>query len=136
VALPGVPFDERAGVIPTRDGRVEAAGTAVPGLYATGWIRRGPSGVIGTNKPDATETVRGMLADAEAGRTLSPAYRASGAALAMVLARQPDAVSFEEWQVLDEAERAAGASTGRPREKFTSMEDARSALTPHQLDAA
>lgn len=138
VALPGVPFDERAGVIPSRTGRVlmSAGGEPVRGLYATGWIKRGPTGVIGTNKPDAMETVRAMLADVDGAGMLAPCYPSGRAALAMVLARQPDAVSFEEWRVLDEAERAAGASTGRPREKFTSAEAARRALMPRQLAAA
>jgi ferredoxin--NADP+ reductase len=138
VPLPGVPFDDRAGVIPTLGGRVLAPhdGGALPGLYASGWIKRGPSGVIGTNKPDAMETVRAMIEDSAAGRMLAPSYPSAQAALAMVLARQPDAFSFEEWRTLDAAERAAGAQAGRPREKFTSARDAREALTPDELEAA
>ena len=68
VALPGVPFDDDRGVIPNADGRVlDAGGEPIAGLYCAGWIKRGPSGVIGTNKKDAAETVEHVLEDAEAG---------------------------------------------------------------------
>ena len=66
--LPGVPFDERAGIIPNQDGRVidQDTGAVVPRVYVTGWIKRGPSGVVGTNKPDAVDSVRHMLEDVPA----------------------------------------------------------------------
>ena len=68
VGLPGVPYDERTGTIPNAGGRVLGEGAvAIPGLYCAGWIKRGPNGVIGTNKKDAVETVTALLDDARAG---------------------------------------------------------------------
>ena len=74
VAIPGVPFDEKRGVVPNEKGRVldTELRQPVPALYAAGWIKRGPSGVIGTNKPDSAETVVSMLADVGAGRHWRP----------------------------------------------------------------
>jgi ferredoxin/flavodoxin---NADP+ reductase len=113
VALPGVPFDEGSGTIPNTGGRVE------PGLYAAGWIKRGPSGVIGTNKKDATETIELLLEDARAGRLPSR----SGQALEDVLAeRGTDAVLYAGWQAIDAAERSAGEPHGRPRIKLSSWD--------------
>jgi ferredoxin--NADP+ reductase len=113
VSLPGVPFDEGSGTIPNEGGRVE------PGLYAAGWIKRGPSGVIGTNKKDATETVELLLEDARAGK-LAPR---SGEALEELLAgRDADAVMYADWQAIDEAERSAGEPHGRPRIKLSSWD--------------
>ena len=69
VPLPGLPFDESTGTVPNAGGRVlDASGVPIPGLYAAGWIKRGPTGVIGTNKKDATETVELLLEDAREGR--------------------------------------------------------------------
>jgi ferredoxin--NADP+ reductase len=129
VPLPGLPFDERWGVITNGGGRVTAAetGEPVPGLYVAGWIKRGPSGVIGTNKRDAQETVECMLEDAAAGRTLGGRCDRDEA-LAMVACRQPPHVTFEDWQRLDELERAAGMARGAPRVKFTSVEAMLAAL--------
>jgi ferredoxin/flavodoxin---NADP+ reductase len=114
VALPGVPFDERRGVIPNTGGRVEGAERT----YAAGWIKRGPSGVIGTNKKDAAETVELLLADARAGalarvdstRSLEALLDAKGASY----------VEYAGWQAIDAAERSAGTPLGRPRVKLTS----------------
>ncbi len=113
VALPGVPFDEGSGTIPNEGGRVE------PGIYAAGWIKRGPSGVIGTNKKDASETIGLLLEDASAGK-LPPR---GGEALEDVLAeRGADAVLYAGWQAIDEAERSAGEPHGRPRIKLASWD--------------
>ena len=109
VPVPGVTFDERAGTIPNEGGRVE------PGLYAAGWIKRGPSGVIGTNKKDATETVELLLADARAG--LLP-RRAGGSLEALLSERGVEPVLYEGWEAIDAAERAAGEPLGRPRVKL------------------
>src|SRR5687767_12209351 len=113
VALPGVPFDEGSGTIPNEGGRVE------PGLYAAGWIKRGPSGVIGTNKKDASETVALVLEDARAG-LLS---RSDDEPLEQLLeARGVEAVMYAGWEAIDRAERAAGEPHGRPRIKLCSWE--------------
>ncbi|RDI74187.1 NADPH-dependent glutamate synthase beta chain/oxidoreductase-related protein [Gaiella occulta] len=116
VPLPGVPFDERTCTIPNRGGRVVGAdGAVLPGLYCAGWIKRGPSGVIGTNKKDAAETVELLLEDARAG-TLP---RASGGDVAELLAaRGVAAVSHAGWQAIDARERALGEEQGRPRVKL------------------
>ena len=113
VGLPGVPFDEGSGTIPNEGGRVE------PGLYAAGWIKRGPSGVIGTNKKDATETVELLLEDARAG-TLP--QRSGGTLEELLAERGADAVMYAGWQAIDEAERSAGEPQGRPRIKLLSWD--------------
>ena len=109
VGLPGVPFDERAGTIPNEGGRVE------PGLYAAGWIKRGPSGVIGTNKKDATETIALLLEDAHAGKLPS---RGDGTLESLLAERGTEAVMYGGWEAIDRAEKAAGEPHGRPRIKF------------------
>ena len=116
VELPGVPFDEAAGVIPNDEGRVRGAVRT----YCAGWIKRGPSGVIGTNKKDASETVEVLLADARTGRLAAP-----GGDDLTVLLEQRDAafVEYDGWQAIDAAERAAGEARGRPRVKVTSWDD-------------
>jgi ferredoxin--NADP+ reductase len=112
VELPGVPFDALTGTIPNDGGRVE------PGVYCAGWIKRGPTGVIGTNKKDATETVQLLLEDAAAGR-LEPKPDASAAAVDALLAERGVAVvEYAGWMAIDEAERAAGQKGGRPRVKL------------------
>jgi ferredoxin--NADP+ reductase len=112
VELPGVPFDALTGTIPNDGGRVE------PGVYCAGWIKRGPTGVIGTNKKDATETVQLLLEDAAAGR-LDPKPDASAAAVDALLAERGVAVvEYAGWMAIDEAERAAGQKGGRPRVKL------------------
>jgi ferredoxin--NADP+ reductase len=117
-----VPFDERLGVILNSRGRVLDPETqdAVPGMYVTGWIKRGPSGVIGTNKPCAAETVANMLEDFAAGRTLG-AVGADCDAKSLLRDRQARVVSFADWLRLDQTEVERGAATGRPRVKFTSV---------------
>jgi ferredoxin--NADP+ reductase len=113
VALPGVPFDERGGVIPNVEGRVEGR----PGEYTSGWIKRGPTGVIGTNRKDATDTVAHLLADAGAGQ-LTPATGAGRTAVdALLRERGVDVYTFEDWQALDAHEVAQGQAQGRPRAK-------------------
>jgi len=130
VALPGVPFDERSAVITNVAGRVidPTTGEPIPGLYATGWIKRGPSGVIGTNKPDSVETVAAMLADAAEGRHWQPRGADRDAAAALILARQPLALSYPEWRKLDALEIANGQAIGRPRLKMTRVDEMLAAL--------
>ncbi len=130
VPLPGVPFDERRGVIPNDRGRVLTGqgGEPMPGLYASGWIKRGPSGVIGTNKPDAAETVERMLEDLRAGAVPAPVHPGVADAERLVRERQPDYVSYEDWLRLDRIETARGQAAGRPRVKLTRTEDMIAAL--------
>jgi ferredoxin--NADP+ reductase len=126
IPLPRVPFDERSGVIPNTAGRVTDADSGEPlaGEYVVGWIKRGPSGVIGTNKKDAQETVDAILADLAArnGTRHTPQQPDAEAVEALLRERQPQLVSYEGWEAIDRHERAAGEATGRPRVKITSIE--------------
>ena len=101
---------------------------SVTGEYTAGWIKRGPSGVIGTNKPDAAETVACMMDDLSEGRLLAPEAPSPEAVEALLRQRQPLCFSYGDWRRLDRLEIAAGRPTGRPRVKFTSVEDMTAAL--------
>ena len=128
--LPGVPFDERRGLIPNVAGRVvdPATGGPLPGLYTSGWIKRGPTGVIGTNKPDAGETAEAIAEDLTAGRGGAPAAPDADTVDRFVRGRQPKCLSFADWQRVDEIERTRGEAIGRPRLKFTSAQEVDRAL--------
>jgi ferredoxin--NADP+ reductase len=130
VPLPGVPFYEKWGVILNQKGRVLNPDTRkpVPGEYTAGWIKRGPSGIIGTNKPDAVETVGCMLQDLANGLTLTPAHPEPAAAETLVRQRQPNHFSYADWLRLDEIEVVRGREVGRPRLKFTRVKDMLAAL--------
>ncbi len=130
VPLPGVPFHDKWGVILNHKGRVLNPETQQPllGEYTAGWIKRGPSGVIGTNKPDALETVQCMLEDVAAGQTLQPPQPDPAAAEALIRQRQPHFITYADWQKLNEIEVAKGKASGRPRVKFTCVEDMLAAL--------
>jgi ferredoxin--NADP+ reductase len=117
VELPGVPFDTRSGTIPNEGGRVE------PGVYAAGWIKRGPTGVIGTNKKDAAETVQLLLEDAAAGRLELKPDATAAAVDALLGERGARVVDYDGWCAIDESERAAGEKSGRPRVKLCSREE-------------
>jgi ferredoxin--NADP+ reductase len=120
----GLPFDQRRGVILNEAGRAidPESGEQVPGHYAAGWIKRGPSGVIGTNKKDAQETVDSLLADVAEGKVDGEA--ADPAALAEWLAeRAPDHVTYSGWEAIDAAERERGEPQGRPRVKFIRVDE-------------
>jgi ferredoxin/flavodoxin---NADP+ reductase len=120
----GLPFDERRGVVPNEAGRVihPETGEQVAGHYVAGWIKRGPSGVIGTNKKDAQDTVDSLLADLDAGRV--PAASADRDAIEALLAeRAPDHVTYAGWQAIDAAERERGEPLGRPRVKFVRVDE-------------
>ena len=116
--LPDLPFDERNGVIPNREGRVIDPGTGapIPRVYVAGWIKRGPSGVIGTNRPDAVATVHAMLADADG--IGAPSLPAADV-LAFLAHKGIETVSFEAWTRIDKMEIARGLVLGKPRDKFT-----------------
>ncbi len=120
-AITGVPFDERRATIRNDQGRVlDGAGARVPGLYCTGWIKRGPSGVIGTNKKDAAETVELLLADVEAGLL---SQRGSGETTEVLSAKGVTPVSYSGWEAIDAVERARGEEQGRPRVKLCPWDD-------------
>lgn len=124
VPLEDIPFNHRWGTINNNKGRVvDENDVTLPGLYAVGWIKRGPSGVIGTNKPDAVETVKVMLADLEAGITLNPPYPDAIKIEKMVRNNQPRYVSFDDWLRLDKLEIERGEAENRPRKKFTVVEE-------------
>ena len=126
VPIEGVPFDEKRGLILNEGGRVldsHDAGHKV-GHYTAGWIKRGPSGVIGTNKKDALETVQHLLADVESGRRCSsPESPEPGAVEELLAERGVRFVSFEDWQAIDQAEVGRGEPHGRPRVKFVRVEE-------------
>jgi ferredoxin--NADP+ reductase len=116
--LAGVPFDTDLGRIPNDEGRVLDGGSPRPGAYVTGWIKRGPRGVIGTNRSCAMETVAHLLADFTAGRLPN----ADGTDLAALLrARGVTALDWAGWLAIDAAERARGAENSRPRAKFVDI---------------
>ena len=130
VPLPGVPFNDDWGVILNAKGRVLDAQSKLPlvGQYTAGWIKRGPTGVIGTNKPDAAETVTGMLEDLARDIHLRPADASPAAVERLVRERQPQYLSYQDWLRLDEIETRRGKETGRPRVKFTRVKDMLAAL--------
>ncbi len=121
VGLPGVPFDERRGTIPNEAGRVLRDGGPLEGVYCTGWIKRGPTGVIGTNKKDATETVEQLLDDARSGRLSRDG--AAGGIDALLAERGVGVVTYSGWEAIDAAERSRGEPLGRPRVKLCSWQD-------------
>ncbi len=130
VALPDVPFDAKKGVIPNTMGRVQAqsGGDIVVGEYVAGWIKRGPSGVIGTNKQDAVETANLLIADAEAGQMWQPATPQPEIISALLRERGVRVVTYADWQCLDDLEEAKAQGTARPRVKFTEVEAMLAAL--------
>lgn len=127
-ALPGVPFDERRAVIPHEQGRVRCPSGEghAAGLYTTGWIKRGPSGVIGSNKADALETAACILADEPP--VLSPEAAAPEAIEHLLERRGVRFIRFSDWEELDRLELSRGAALGRPRLKFTDTTEMLEAL--------
>jgi ferredoxin/flavodoxin---NADP+ reductase len=119
-----LPFDESAAVVPNEGGRVmdPGSGAVVPGAYVAGWIKRGPTGFIGTNKSCSFQTVQALVADFNAGKSTDPVAKPDALAK-LVRARQPDAVDSAGWRAIDAAEIARGDSDGRPRNKFTNVAD-------------
>jgi ferredoxin--NADP+ reductase len=122
--LDGVPFDAERCVIPNGGGRVLGLdGEPVRGVYCAGWIKRGPTGVIGTNKKDATETVDLLLEDAREGRLDLDAVRDASRVDALLAGRGSGVVTYAGWEAIDAAERARGEPQGRPRVKLTSWDE-------------
>ena len=121
-SIAGVPFDDRRGTIANNDGRVvDADGAVVPGVYCAGWIKRGPSGVIGTNKKDASETAELLLEDFRAGKL--PTREGGGDELERILlGRNVELIEYESWEAIDAHERERGEPFGRPRVKLVTWE--------------
>jgi len=124
IPLPGVPFHERWHTIPNDKGRVtDNDGNVVPGEYCAGWIKRGPSGIIGTNKADAVESVNCMIEDARGLTPVDDDKATPEAVKALLDSRSVRYVSFEGWEKINAAEVAKGEAQGRPRVKFDVVED-------------
>lgn len=141
VPLRDVPFYDRWGTVPNDQGRVltrHEGRERVTGNYVVGWIKRGPTGIIGTNKPDAIETANGFLADLAAGEVLQPLDTRNNTIIEMLESRKPSYITFDDWKILDEIEKARGAAIGRSRVKFTTVEEMLEALgkTTELLPAA
>jgi ferredoxin--NADP+ reductase len=121
-AIPGLPFDERRGMVPNEQGRVLSEGVPMTGAYVVGWIQRGATGVIGTNRHGAAVTVDALVADYHAGLLSKPVD--PPAALDELLRERgcPD-LDIAAWERIDAAERAAGAAVGTPRRKFVRRDE-------------
>ena len=115
-AIEDLPFDDDAGVVPNSGGRV------AHGTYVAGWIKRGPTGFIGTNKSCAAQTVQQLVDDFNAGLLHNPVGKPS-ALDKLVRERQPNVVDAAGWRAIDAAEVARGELGDRPRNKFTSIGD-------------
>jgi ferredoxin--NADP+ reductase len=127
VGIAGLPFDSKRNVIPSSAGRVtDLAGEPQPGLYTSGWIKRGPSGLIGTNKACSKETVDLLLRDLEALRARVPALDVP----ALLVSRGVRVVSFADYQRIDAAEKARGAERGKVRDKLEHVPDMLAAAFP------
>jgi ferredoxin--NADP+ reductase len=130
VPLPDVPFDERSYVLPNDRGRVLTVdGEPLPGVYAVGWIKRGPTGILGTNKRDAEETVSRLAEDLAAGALPEPAQD-PGAIDALLAERAPDLVTADGWRAIDAREMEQGREENRPRVKLASRDELLAAAGP------
>jgi ferredoxin--NADP+ reductase len=124
VGLPELPFEERRGTIRNELGRVvDTDGRHVAQSYCAGWIKRGPTGIIGTNKKDATETVAQLLKDVQAGRVAHREEATPDAVETLLAERDLRAVMYPGWTSIDELERAAGEKLGRPRVKLRTWDE-------------
>jgi len=134
VPLPDVPFDARNAVIPNAQGRVldPENNRTVTGEYVVGWIKRGPSGIIGTNKPDSVETVNHMLEDLRSGTTLHPEQPNRESVVKLLESRGVQYVTYSDWLVLDTIEQEKGQAVKRPRIKFSRIEDMLNVVREHK----
>lgn len=126
VPMAGVPFDERRGVFANSEGRITDGGAAVPGLYVAGWIKRGPTGIIGTNRADSVATIASLMADLPA---MADASKKGGEGLrALLESRKVQVVTYQDWRAIDAAEISRGEPKGKPREKFTRVAEMLAAI--------
>jgi ferredoxin--NADP+ reductase len=135
IPLPDVPFNESWGTIPNKQGwvlRHQDSDEKLTGNYVVGWIKRGPSGVIGTNKPDSVETVNALLEDMEKDALLSPSLTTPDALEKLLRERGVQIVTYADWQTLDSIEQSRGEAQGRPRVKFSKIEDMLNAIAEHK----
>jgi ferredoxin--NADP+ reductase len=126
IPVAGIPFDEQRGLIRNDGGRVQNQdGTVSAGEYVVGWIKRGPSGVIGTNKKDSADTVHKIVADRDAGvlPAPDPAVSSADAIASWVAERAPSHVTWAGWEQIDAHETGLGESSGRPRVKLVSLDE-------------
>ncbi|MCU0281511.1 MAG: FAD-dependent oxidoreductase [Acidimicrobiia bacterium] len=137
VPLPGIPFDAMAGVIPNERGRIRdpATGRRVLGEYVVGWIKRGPRGIIGTNKPDSQETVDALLEDLREGLLEKAEVPRREVLERLLHERREDYVSYEDWQLIDMLEQERGHAQGAPRVKFSRVEEMLRALQERKAAA-
>jgi ferredoxin/flavodoxin---NADP+ reductase len=137
VPLPGVPFDERRWVLPNDRGRVLTSdGDPLAGVYAVGWIKRGPTGILGTNKRDAEETVSSLAKDLRAGALPQPPNPGREQIDALLAERKPDLVTVEGWRAIDAHELERGRSEQRPRVKLASRDELLAAAAAKAKSAA
>jgi ferredoxin--NADP+ reductase len=131
VPLPGVPFEERRFVLPNERGRVRTPdGEPLPGVYTVGWIKRGPTGILGTNKRDAEETVGCLVEDLRAGGLPDPPDSARERIDGLLDQRRPDLVTVEGWRAIDAHELERGRSEERPRVKLAARDELLAAARP------
>ncbi|MFM9378765.1 FAD-dependent oxidoreductase [Gordonia sp. VNK21] len=133
--LPGIPFDNQAGVIPNEAGRIFDDGAHLTGLYTTGWIKRGPVGLIGHTKGDANETVECIAEDMVNGTLNTPEDAGEDAVIALLESRGIPFTTWEGWYRLDEHERQLGAAEGRERKKVVERHDMLAASEPDKVQS-
>ncbi len=137
VPLEGVPFDDWTGTIPNENGRViDQDRLPLLGEYVVGWIKRGPSGIIGTNKPDSQETANMLLEDLDNDNLAEPESPRRKAVEALLRERNVRFVTYDDWRILDALEIERGQAIGRPRLKFTRVEDMLAALDEQKREPA
>ena len=124
--MPGVPFDEQKNVIANKDGRIHDNGKILKGLYVTGWIKRGPTGVLGTNKPCSAKTVTSLLDDISS----LPRCKTPSTSLLVDLLKERNirVITYEDWEKIDEIEVKQGKTYQKPREKLTRLTEILSSL--------
>jgi ferredoxin--NADP+ reductase len=121
VPIPGLPFDESRGTVPHASGRVVDGATRLEGVYVTGWLKRGPTGIIGTNRADSVETVQSILA--ELPKICDREKSGAEALRALLEGRGIRVLNYQNWLMIDSAEIDRGKPKGKPREKFTRVDE-------------
>ncbi|MGK5095183.1 FAD-dependent oxidoreductase [Deltaproteobacteria bacterium TL4] len=134
IPIPHVSFDPKRGIIPNRQGRVIdlKTGAVCPGEYVTGWVKRGPSGVIGSNKADAAETISHILEDYPETSQLEPSEIDNKDIVAWLKENKIPYTTFGDWKFIDDTERAIGATKGKPRDKFSIVEQMLELINTHR----